>query len=155
MSAKANAASNEIASAASVKVNGKAIVNAASAKVSGKEIVDAASAKVSGKEIADAASVKVSGKVVPGSYSRSNEGLTHHFTVQDIEHPDVTFPVEYSDVLPDTFTDEIEVVVEGRFEQSGVFQANTLLTKCGSRYEAAPEELRTHPQAIPAGEATE
>ena len=85
--------------------------------------------------------VKVSGKVVPGSYGQSNGGLTHLFRVHDIEHPDVVFPVEYSAALPDTFTDEIEVVLEGRFGEDGVFQATTLLTKCGSRYEASPEEL--------------
>ena len=47
----------------------------------------------------------------------------------------------YEGVLPDTFTDDIEVVLEGRFGEDGVFQAKTLLTKCGSRYEASPEDL--------------
>ncbi len=85
--------------------------------------------------------VKVSGKVVSGSYDRGEGELVHLFTVHDIEHSEVTFPVVYDGVLPDTFTDEIEVVLEGRFGEDGVFQAKTLLTKCGSRYEAAPEEL--------------
>ena len=67
--------------------------------------------------------------------------MVHLFTVHDIEHSEVTFPVVYEGVLPDTFTDDIEVVLEGRFGTDGVFQAKTLLTKCGSRYEAAPEEL--------------
>ena len=40
-----------------------------------------------------------------------------------------------------TFTEDVEVVLEGRMDAQGVFQANTLLTKCGSRYEAAPEDL--------------
>jgi len=79
--------------------------------------------------------------VVPGSYDRGEGELVHLFTVHDIEHSEVTFPVVYDGVLPDTFTDEIEVVLEGRFGEDGVFQAKTLLTKCGSRYEAAPEEL--------------
>jgi cytochrome c-type biogenesis protein CcmE len=87
--------------------------------------------------------VKVSGKVVPGSYSRGEGELVHLFQVRDIEDPEVSFPVVYEDVLPDTFTDEIEVVLEGRFGEDGVFHAKTLLTKCGSRYEAAPEELAT------------
>jgi cytochrome c-type biogenesis protein CcmE len=87
--------------------------------------------------------VKVSGKVVPGSYRRGDGEFVHHFQVRDIEHSDVSFPVEYREVLPDTFTDDIEVVLEGRFGTDGVFQAKTLLTKCGSRYEASPEELAT------------
>jgi len=85
--------------------------------------------------------VKVSGQVVPGTYERGEGELVHLFQVQDIEHPDVTFPVVYRDVLPDTFTDDTEVVLEGRFGEDGVFQAETLLTKCGSRYEASPEDL--------------
>ena len=85
--------------------------------------------------------VKVSGRAVPGSYSRGEGDLVHLFTVQDIEHPEVTFPVVYEGVLPDTFTDEIEVVMDGRFGEDGVFQAQTVLTKCGSRYEASPEDL--------------
>jgi cytochrome c-type biogenesis protein CcmE len=32
-------------------------------------------------------------------------------------------------------------VLEGRLREDGVFEATTLLTKCGSRYEAAPEDL--------------
>jgi len=85
--------------------------------------------------------VKVSGRVVPGSYEKGEGELVHLFRVRDIEHPDVSFPVIYQDVLPDTFTDATEVVLEGRFGDDGVFQAHTLLTKCGSRYEATPEEL--------------
>lgn len=85
--------------------------------------------------------VKVSGQVVPGTYERVEGELLHRFQVRDLEDETVTFQVEYRDALPDTFTEDTEVVVEGRLDAAGVFQANTLLTKCGSRYEAAPEEL--------------
>jgi cytochrome c-type biogenesis protein CcmE len=85
--------------------------------------------------------VKVSGKVVSGSYTRANEGLTHRFQVHDLVYPEVSFAVEYDGTLPDTFTDDTEVVLEGRFREDRVFQADELLTKCGSRYEAAPEDL--------------
>ena len=85
--------------------------------------------------------VKVSGRVVSGSYARTNEGLTHSFQVHDIEYPEVSFRVEYDGTLPDTFTDDTEVVVQGRFGEDGVFKADELFTKCGSRYEAAPEDL--------------
>ena len=89
--------------------------------------------------------VKVSGQVVKGSWvqGRDDEGdaLLHTFVVHDLADPSVTFTVEFRDALPDTFTDEVEVVMEGRLRDDGVFEATTLLTKCGSRYEAAPEEL--------------
>lgn len=85
--------------------------------------------------------VKVSGKVVEGSYARVQGELLHRFQVRDLTDESQTFWVEFRDALPDTFTDESEVVVEGRLDADGVFQATTLLTKCGSRYEAAPEDL--------------
>ena len=86
--------------------------------------------------------VKVSGRVVEGSWERGVEGVgTHAFAVADLERPDVTFSVRYDDVLPDTFNDEAEVVVEGTFGADGVFRAHTVLTKCGSRYEAAEEDF--------------
>lgn len=85
--------------------------------------------------------VKVSGRLVPGTYARVDGELLHTFEVSDLVEEDVTFPVEYRDALPDTFSEDVEVVLEGRFRSDGVFEATTLLTKCGSRYEAAPEDL--------------
>jgi cytochrome c-type biogenesis protein CcmE len=85
--------------------------------------------------------VKVSGQVVPGSYKRVQGELLHTFLVRDLGDESVTFPVEFRDALPDTFTDDVEVVLEGRLRDDGVFEATTLLTKCGSRYEASPEDL--------------
>ena len=85
--------------------------------------------------------VKVSGKVIPGTYQRVEGELLHRFEVRDLADESVTFPVEFRDALPDTFSEDTEVVLEGRMDAQGVFQANTLLTKCGSRYEAAPEDL--------------
>ncbi|MBM4182644.1 MAG: cytochrome c maturation protein CcmE [Gemmatimonadetes bacterium] len=87
--------------------------------------------------------VKVSGQVVKGSYERVEGELLHRFIVHDLVDASVTFPVEFRDALPDTFTDEVEVVLEGRLRADGVFEAATMLTKCGSRYEAAPEDLAT------------
>ena len=85
--------------------------------------------------------VKVSGKVVPGSYRRVEGELLHVFTVRDLVDESATFQAEFRDALPDTFTDEVEVMLEGHLRADGVFEATTLLTKCGSRYEAAPEDL--------------
>ena len=86
--------------------------------------------------------VKVSGKVLPGSYRKGAGEMVHRFVVRDLEHEEVSFPVVYREILPDTFTEDAEVVLEGRFRRDGVFEATTVLTKCGSRYEASPEELR-------------
>lgn len=89
--------------------------------------------------------VKVSGRVVPGSHEEVRGELLHRFVIHDLENPDVTMTIEYRDVLPDTFSDSesmtVDAVVEGRFRSDGVFEAKSVLTKCGSRYEATPEEL--------------
>jgi len=37
-------------------------------------------------------------------------------------------------VVPDNFAEDREVVVEGHLGTSGVFQADTLLTRCESKY---------------------
>ena len=84
--------------------------------------------------------VKVSGRVVKGSY-QAEGAFEHYFSVMDLAREDASFRVEYRDILPDTFSDETEVVVEGRFRRDGVFEATTVLTKCGSRYEAMPDEM--------------
>lgn len=85
--------------------------------------------------------VKVSGKVVSGSWERATSEQPNRFVVEDLEEGEIQFPVVYDGVLPDTFSDEAQVVLEGRYDADGVFEATTVLTKCGSRYEAAPEEL--------------
>lgn len=85
--------------------------------------------------------VKVSGDVVPGSYARADDELLHSFEVADPEDPDLRLTVHFRHPLPDTFTEEAEVVMEGRYLGDGVFEASEVLTKCGSRYEALPEEL--------------
>ena len=67
------------------------------------------------------------------------------FVVHDIEDESVTFKVEYGGDMPDTFTDSpdmiVDAVLDGRYREDGVFVATTVLTKCGSRYEASPEQL--------------
>lgn len=89
--------------------------------------------------------VKVSGQVVPGTYRRVEGELLHVFTVRDLVDASITFDAEYRNALPDTFSDDVEVVLEGRLRTDGVFEATTLLTKCGSRYEAAPEDIPGNP----------
>ena len=80
--------------------------------------------------------VKVGARVVPGSVVRDPSGRAVSFLMTDGQ---ATYPVLYRGIIPDTFSDSVEVVVEGRLDASGTFQATTLLAKCASRYEAAPE----------------
>lgn len=80
--------------------------------------------------------IKMGANVVHGTIERDVETQTIRFQVTD---GTTTWPVVYRGLAPDTFTDDVEVVVEGRLDEADVFQATTLLAKCGSRYEAVPE----------------
>lgn len=83
---------------------------------------------------------RVSGQVVPGSYSTVSGELLHIFQVYDPGEPEVLLTVHFRHPIPDTFSDESEVVMEGRYRGDGIFEATEVLTKCGSRYEAMPED---------------
>ena len=87
--------------------------------------------------------VKLGARVIPGTIKRDPGGREVAFQVSD---GDTSYPVIYRGVIPDTFTDSADVVVDGRLEADGTFHATTLLAKCASRYEnAPPEKYRTTP----------
>lgn len=79
--------------------------------------------------------VRMGARVVAGSIRRDVATQVVHFDVSDGIQ---TYPVIYRGLPPDTFDDDVEVVVEGRLAPDGVFRASSLLAKCGSRYEAQP-----------------
>ena len=85
--------------------------------------------------------LKVGAKVVPGSVQRDRATRTIAFRVTDGASE---FPVTYTGLVPDTFTDasNIEVIVEGKYGRDGVFHATEVLAKCGSRYEAELQKSR-------------
>jgi cytochrome c-type biogenesis protein CcmE len=86
--------------------------------------------------------LKMGGRVVPGSVHYDARTLDLRFTIVDIASGRTTYPVVHNGPLPDTFQEGRDVVVEGRLSQAGTFEATTVLTKCGSRYEAAEEDFR-------------
>ncbi len=77
--------------------------------------------------------VRVSGQVAPGSLEQETTGLILRFTITDVDTED-NLPVIYQGVVPDTFKVGNEVVIEGYLNSDDIFQANTLLAKCPSRY---------------------
>lgn len=86
--------------------------------------------------------VKMGARVVPGSIRRSPGGKEVAFRVSDGARE---VPVVYRGIIPDTFTDSVDVVVEGRLANDGTFHATTLLAKCASRYENAPDKYKATP----------
>jgi cytochrome c-type biogenesis protein CcmE len=93
--------------------------------------------------------VKVGARVVPGSIRRDPGGRSVSFQMTDGAQ---TYAVAYRGIAPDTFADGVDVIVEGRLQPDGTFRATTLLAKCASRYENAPEKYRDTPgYRAPAG----
>ncbi|HYK81697.1 MAG TPA: cytochrome c maturation protein CcmE [Gemmatimonadales bacterium] len=80
--------------------------------------------------------MKVGAHVVPGTVTKDVSTQTLSFQVTD---GSVRYPVVFHGLPPDTFTDSVEVVVEGRLQRDGVIHATNVLAKCGSRYEAVPK----------------
>ena len=102
--------------------------------------------ELSAKTVADPTffetGVKVGARVVPGSIKRAAGGRETSFAMTDGAK---TYNVVYRGITPDTFTDGVDVVVEGRLGRDGTFRATTLLAKCASRYENAPEKYKQTP----------
>ncbi len=98
-------------------------------------------AELSAKTVSDPTfyntGVKVGARVVPGSIIRQPGGREVAFAMTDGAK---SYHVVYRGITPDTFTDGVDVVVEGRLGRDGTFRATTLLAKCASRYENAPEK---------------
>lgn len=99
--------------------------------------LEAQEAKFVGKKI------KLAGKVVPGSIERDDASLdltfkiwepvqTGGFSTQRVVH--------YQGIVPDTFRDESDVVLEGKAQTNGSFVADHLLAKCPSKYESKSYE---------------
>ena len=96
--------------------------------------------------------LKMGAKVVKGTIDREPGGREVRFQITDGQQ---VYPVIYKGIIPDTFTDDVDVVVEGRLGRDGTFRATTLLAKCASRYENAPTQPGAggHPDGVPRGSA--
>lgn len=75
--------------------------------------------------------IRLSGTVAPGSIEQ--KGLSLKFAVTDGQQ---SVPVTYQGAVPDTFKAGGDVTVEGRMGADGVFNAQTVMPKCPSRYVA-------------------
>ena len=75
--------------------------------------------------------IRVGGMVVPGSISRSGEGLDVNFTVTD---GSANVMVTYTGILPDLFAEDAAAVATGRLRQDGVFEASEVLAKHDENY---------------------
>lgn len=77
--------------------------------------------------------VQVKGKRVPGTENFNMDNKTFHFEMVDDKGE--KFQVVYEGVKPSNFEQATEVVAIGKFD-NGVFNAEQLLVKCPSKYQA-------------------
>jgi cytochrome c-type biogenesis protein CcmE len=77
--------------------------------------------------------VKVAGNVVAGSIDRAKSPMEFVIGSQGKE-----IKVRYigKDIIPDTFKDGSQTLVEGNIANDGTFQAHHIEAKCASKYEA-------------------
>jgi len=82
--------------------------------------------------------LRIEGNVVPGSIQKASDALGADFKITDSAN---SIAIKYHGTIPDMFAEDIDVVVQGKFDPvSGVFNAHTLLTSCPSKYEASERE---------------
>ena len=79
--------------------------------------------------------IRLFGTVQPASIQEQQEGPGVLFTLVDQHNQGETMPVAYRGIVPDTFKDGAEVIVEGGLQADGSFQAKVLMTKCPSKYQ--------------------
>jgi cytochrome c-type biogenesis protein CcmE len=87
-------------------------------------------------------SYQLTGKVVPGSIVRNGDSM--RFAVRDRNGKGAALPVTYSGEVPDPFRGGREIIVKGTMN-SGTFvgERDSLVTKCPSKFQAAPNGSKT------------
>lgn len=80
--------------------------------------------------------IRINGPLDKSSIDLDQKNMILKFNMQDGKE---ILPVVYRGVVPDTLTNGESVVAEGHLDTKGVFQADTLLVKCPSKYEKTSE----------------
>ena len=92
---------------------------------------------MAGSDTVRDSALRMAGTVKGGSIQRDIEQMLLTFTLSGEKFE---LPVRYTKTVPDNFTEGIEVVVHGRLDPSGNFQADKLMTRCESKYKAKLEK---------------
>jgi cytochrome c-type biogenesis protein CcmE len=77
--------------------------------------------------------IRVNGKVVQGTLEIETGRQQATFRIGEA---DVELSVLCDGPLPDNLGEEMEVVVEGRLDASGILRGDKVLTRCASKYES-------------------
>jgi cytochrome c-type biogenesis protein CcmE len=77
--------------------------------------------------------VRLCGTVEKDHFSSAPAALTASFVLKGTA---AQVPVEYHGMIPDMFQAGRDVIIEGQLNGAGQFQADVMMTKCASKYEA-------------------
>lgn len=93
--------------------------------------------------------VRLHGKVGSKEFAVDRAGLEAQFELCGTAH---SLRVAYTGVIPEMFDAGRDVVVEGHRDANGLFVADTLMTKCASKYESGDGQApHADPHADPLG----
>lgn len=96
------------------------------------------------EEAQDGRIVRVSGKLVDGSFNRVDNSIDASFRLSD-EGTGLAGEIllaTYRGVLPDLFFNpHSEIILQGSYSPGQVFEADTILVKCPSKYISLEDEL--------------
>ncbi len=94
-------------------------------------------------EYQDGRTIRVAGSLVGGSFHRQEKSTFSNFQLTDKEGgaPE-RLSASYVGVMPDLFFNpHSEIILEGRYGPDNVFETESILVKCPSKYQALEEEL--------------
>ena len=96
-------------------------------------------------EYHDGRRIRVSGALVDGSFHRVDNSIQSNFQLIDKAGGSPTrLQASYTGIMPDLFFNpHSEIIIEGRYEESNIFNAEHILVKCPSKYQALEEEQGT------------
>ena len=96
-----------------------------------------------GQEYQDGQVLRVSGKLVPESFQREEGGTLARFQLVDNEADggDAMLQASYVGVMPDLFFNpHSEIILEGSYTPDRIFETDSILVKCPSKYQSLEGE---------------
>lgn len=88
---------------------------------------------------------RIHGKLKPKTARRFQGRLDYEFEIMDPKSGR-SLQVRYQGILPDTFRDDAELVIEGKLETLTRFQAFSVFAKCPTKYK--DEDPKKHPKSV-------
>lgn len=97
-----------------------------------------------GTEYQDGRTLRVAGQLVEGSFQRQEASTLAHFQLTDKDGGSGDhLSASYVGVMPDLFFNpHSEIILEGSYSSAQIFNADSILVKCPSKYQSLEEELR-------------